>query len=245
MLKRRLRLSPFFRKLKDVAMNLSKIFDSNSKSIASHFIKSGITSIMDVGANSGQFGIDMRRSGYDQLIFSFEPVTQNFHTLGKTIQSDLSWHAFNVALGSSKGSVQINISANSGLSSSILSMNSAHLENFPESKFIATEIVQVSTIDEQVRTLDIDPESAVLKVDVQGFEYEVLRGAINNLAKFKYCYLELSILPMYSGEATLLSVLNFLSSYGQHVLDVYRGVTAKNGHLLQIDVLTTSKLEII
>ena len=245
MLKKRLRLNPFVRNLKDIAVNLSKIFQSNTKSVARYCCTNGINSIIDVGANSGQFGIDMRRGGYDQLIFSFEPVTETFHTLTKTIQKDLNWSAINLALGASNGTNKINISENSGLSSSILNMNSVHLENFPESKFIATELVQVSTIDEQVRVLKIDPETTMLKVDVQGFEYEVLRGAINNLGKFKYCYLELSILPLYSGEASLLSILNFLSSYGQVVVEIHRGVTAKNGHLLQIDVLTTSKLDLI
>jgi len=244
-LKKKLRLNPLVRKLKDIAVNLSKIFQSNTKSVARYCCTNDINSIIDVGANSGQFGIDMRRGGYDQLIFSFEPVTETFHTLVKTVQRDLSWSAINLALGSSKGTNKINISKNSGLSSSILGMNSVHLENFPESEFISTELVQVSTIDEQVRILNIDPETAMLKLDVQGYEYEVLRGAINNLGKFKYCYLELSVLPLYSGEASLLSVLNFLSSYGQSVVEIYRGVTSKKGHLLQIDVLTTSKLDLI
>ena len=122
-------------------------------------------------------------------------------------------------------------------------MNSLHLENFPESEFVSTELVQVSTVDDQIRILGIRPETSMLKMDVQGYEHEVLKGAINNLEKFKFCYLELSISPLYNGEATLLSVLNFLSSHGQVVLSIYRGVSGKNGHLLQVDVLTTSNLD--
>lgn len=243
MLKKRLRLNPWARNLKDIAVAISKIFDSNSKSIANYCTHFGINAIVDVGANSGQFGIDMRRGGYRQNIFSFEPVTETFQTLAKTVRRDLSWNAINLALGSSKGFSKINISKNSGLSSSILSMNSLHLENFPESEFVSTELVQVSTVDDQIRILGIRPETSMLKMDVQGYEYEVLKGAINNLEKFKFCYLELSISPLYNGEATLLSVLNFLSSHGQVVLSIYRGVSGKNGHLLQVDVLTTSNLD--
>ena len=243
MLKKRLRLNPWARNLKDIAIVLSKMFDSNSKSIANFCTIYGVNSIIDVGANSGQFGIDMRRGGYRQDIFSFEPVTETFHALAKTTRRDVSWNAVNLALGSSKGFSKINISKNSGLSSSILSMNSLHLENFPDSEFIDTELVQVSTVDDQIRILGIRPETSMLKMDVQGYEYEVLKGAVNNLGKFKFCYLELSIQPLYNGEATFLSVLNFLSSHGQVVLSIYRGVSGKNGQLLQVDVLTTSNLD--
>jgi len=79
-------------------------------------------------------------------------------------------------------------------------------------------------------------------MDVQGFESEVLKGAGNLLSAIPVCYLEVSLSALYDGEFDLLEILNFLSDYGHEVIDLYRGVTSKTGELLQIDILTSSKL---
>ena len=198
----------------------------------------GIETVLDIGANVGQFGIDMRRHGFDGQIVSFEPVNETFVLLTETIKKHKPWSALPMGLGSIESELTINISGNSGLSTSLLKMGSVHLSNFPETATVATAKVLISTLDKQLEVLGIDPRKILLKLDVQGYEAEVLKGASQSLAKIPLCYLEVSLVPLYEGETTFLPILNMLSEAGHEVIDVFRGLTAKNGQLLQMDILT-------
>jgi FkbM family methyltransferase len=197
-----------------------------------------ITHVIDVGANVGQFGVDIRRHGFQGQIISYEPVREIYNSLTKTITRHPPWQGFNLGLGSFESKRAINISGNSGLSSSILEMKSLHLENFPNSATIATQNISISTIDKQISVLGLNPQDIMLKIDVQGFEIEVLKGASQSLSKIPLCYLEVSIIPLYEGEVSFLPILNELTQHGHEVVDVFRGVKAKDGRLLQLDILT-------
>jgi FkbM family methyltransferase len=198
----------------------------------------GIETVIDVGANIGQFGIDIRRSGFKGRIVSFEPVSKTFQQLKKTAGRHTPWNVFQLALGAKVGKEQINISGNSGLSTSFLHMNKLHLDNFPSSRTIGTESVEVSTLDIQIDRLKLEPKTCLLKIDVQGFEANVISGAKLCLSDIPYCYLEVSLTPLYSGESSMLEILNLLADAGHQVLDVFRGVESRNGELLQLDILT-------
>jgi len=124
------------------------------------------------------------------------------------------------------------------LSTSLLTMGSVHLVNFPESATVSTQRVTISTVDKQLEILGIDPRHIMLKMDVQGYEAEVLKGASQSLSRIPLCYLEVSMVPLYEGEITFLPILNMLSEAGHEVIDVFRGLKAKNGQLLQMDILT-------
>ena len=194
--------------------------------------------IIDAGANVGQFGVDMRKAGFYGQIFSYEPVSESFRQLEKTIGSFQPWKAFQLALGSAESKMEINISGNSGLSSSILEMKEIHLRNFPESRTVAKELVCVSTINRQVESLCLNPQNILLKIDVQGYELQVLNGADEYLNQIPFCFLEVSLKPLYENESSLLDLLNLLAKYGHEVTEVFRGVKSKRGELLQLDVLT-------
>lgn len=200
-----------------------------------------ITQVLDVGANSGQFAVDLRRVGFNGEIFSIEPGHDAFRNLQNRSKRDDHWQVFNFALGSREEKLNLNISQNSGLSSSFLKMTSLHLDNFPDSKFISEEMVNVTTLELLAKKVNLNPQNMLLKIDVQGFESEVLRGAGNLLPVIPFCYLEVSLSVLYEGEFGLLAILNFLSDHGHEIIDLYRGVTSKTGDLLQIDILTSSK----
>jgi FkbM family methyltransferase len=212
--------------------------DSPFKSIIKNIEEVNVFWVLDIGANVGQFGIDMRRHGYKGQIISFEPVKKSFKILSNTISKHDAWNAINLGLGATESEQYINISGNAGLSSSLLTMGKVHTDNFPESETISTQKVSLSTLDNQLEVLDIDPEKILLKLDVQGYESEVLKGATKSLSKIPLCYLEVSIVPLYEGEITLLPILNLLSESGHEVIDIFRGLKAKNGQLLQLDILT-------
>lgn len=234
----RLKSITFTRNLRELYFSFKNVRESPFRSIVKNLDSKGIACVLDVGANIGQFGVDVRRYGFKGQIISFEPVEATFKALTRTAKKQQPWRAIQLGLGSAESNQDINVSGNSGLSTSILPMNSIHLSNFPNSETVAKEKINISTLDNQIKLLEIDPSTILLKLDVQGFEAEVLKGAINSLSKIQFCFIEVSLFPMYEGELTMLPMLNILADSGHQVIDVFRGIKAKDGALLQLDILT-------
>jgi len=236
--KSKLRTRRMLRQIREKLGILTSIFQSPYQTINYNLAATGIEVIIDVGANVGQFAIDMRRSGFKGHIHSFEPVKQIFRKLEKTASKDPNWSVYNLGLGAHETKSMIHVSQNDGLSSSILEMNSIHLLNFPNSHTSYLEEILLSNVDTQLKLLGLDPKNCLLKIDVQGFESQVLLGASESLSKIPLLFIEASLVPLYREEKDLIKLLNLLSSFNHHVIDVYRGVQTKNGKLLQVDLLT-------
>lgn len=233
-----LRKNPLARSAREFLSRVSSSVDSPFTSIVQHLKESNVSSVFDVGANVGQFGLDIRRHGFQGQIVSYEPVKETFAVLYNTTIKHQPWKAMQLGLGATESERTINISGNAGLSSSILEMGSLHLKNFLDSKTVAKQNISISTIDKQLEVLGLQPHEIMLKLDVQGFESEVLKGATRSLPKIPFCYLEVSITPLYEGEVSFLPILIELSKFGHEVIDVFRGMKANDGRLLQLDILT-------
>jgi len=236
--RKKLRTNSIARSVRERALSLKSASCSPFDSLVKNIENYKINCVVDVGANVGQFGLDIRRHGYKGQLVSFEPVAESFDALLRTIKNRQPWKAIQLGLGSSESELTMNVSRNDGLSSSLLDMKSLHISNFPESKVISNQTVQISSLDIQLNKLGIDPRSLLLKIDVQGYEAEVLKGASESLTKIPLCYLEVSLQPLYEGEITLFPILSLLSISGHEVIDVYRGVQDGDGNLLQLDILT-------
>lgn len=238
-MKRGLRTNPSLRKLKEIHNILVRSKDVALRRLVACCEEYSIATVLDVGANVGQFGVDLRRYGYQGQIYSFEPVKKNFESLISTSRTDSSWHVINSALGIERAVSRINVSDNDGLSSSILPMGDLHKRAFPKSEYVYSEEIQISTLKEEILNLGIDPSTTLLKMDVQGYERNVILGGLDQLNKFPLCFLEASLSPLYNGEASLLELLNLLDSLGHHLTDIFRGAQDQRGRLLQVDILTS------
>ena len=82
-----------------------------------------VSTVIDVGANVGQFGIDLRISGYRGEIISYEPVAEFFDQLQLNSRRFGDWKAFQMGIGSREENLNIAVAGNSGLSSSFLKMS--------------------------------------------------------------------------------------------------------------------------
>ena len=232
------RSNPLARSAREFLTRIGSNVDSPFISIVRNLEDSNVSNVIDVGANVGQFGLDIRRHGFKGQIVSYEPVNETFGLLTQTTRRHQPWKAIQLGLGAAESERTINISGNDGLSSSLLEMGSLHLENFPDSATVSRQNISISTIDNQLVVLGLRPQEIMLKLDVQGFEAEVLKGASQSISKIPLCYLEVSITPLYEGEVSYLPILIELSKYGHEVIDVFRGIKASNGKLLQLDILT-------
>ncbi|MGQ0827065.1 MAG: FkbM family methyltransferase [Bacteroidota bacterium] len=171
--------------------------------------------VFDIGANKGQYATGIMDAGYTNKIVSFEPLTSAHSIIEKESKKHNNWTvAPRCAIGSKKEEIEINISANS-VSSTLLNMLDTHIQGAPESKIVGKEKVQVYPLDEIGNNYIKDTKNMFLKIDVQGFEQEVLKGAEIMITKAKGIEMEISLVPLYEDQNWLLpQVLNYMQQKG-------------------------------
>ena len=200
------------------------------------FSHHAIDLVLDVGGNVGQYGRFLRNVGYGGRILSFEPLSDAFRILQQTASRDPKWDVVRTAVGDRVGTVELNISLNSE-SSSILPMLSSHLAVSPESRYVGSEAVPLTTLEEILRTVAAE-RHIFLKVDTQGYERTVIEGAGEALSRIRGAQLEISLVPLYEGEALLPEIVSFMSSRGLTLMGLEPGFSdAQTGQLLQVDGL--------
>jgi FkbM family methyltransferase len=174
----------------------------------------GIDCVLDIGANQGQFASGIRRCGYAGRIISFEPLTSAHKALLSASAGDALWEIYpRCALGERTGEAEINIAGNSE-SSSMLPMLEAHRRAAPQSAYLGKEVVKVRTLDEVAAPYLEDARAVFLKIDTQGFEWQVLDGARATLPHVKGILVELSLLPLYEGQHLWREVIARLETEG-------------------------------
>jgi FkbM family methyltransferase len=197
----------------------------------------GVNVVLDVGANVGQFGVLLRtEAGYRGRIVSFEPMRAAHAELSRTAAGDADWIvARRAAIGASSGTVQLNVSGNS-VSSSILPMLDAHSQVAPQSRYQATEPVPLDTLDSLAAEYLDDRSVCFLKIDTQGYEAEVLKGAVATVSRAVGLQIELSLVPLYEGQKLMPELIRDLNARGFELWGLFPAfVDDSSGRLLQVD----------
>jgi FkbM family methyltransferase len=196
----------------------------------------GIDIVLDVGANVGQFGSNLRQAGFAGTIISFEPQSEAHAMLTRRAAPDPKWKvAPRAAVGNRPGEAEINISANS-VSSSLLEIESKHTESAPTSTYVAKEKVPVITLDQEL--LIPNAGRLFLKIDTQGFERPVLEGARALLKRTSGVLLETSLTSLYKGQASALELQQLMAAEGFALWNIMPGFEdGKTGQLLQADMV--------
>ncbi|MCP4329502.1 MAG: FkbM family methyltransferase [Alphaproteobacteria bacterium] len=162
----------------------------------------GVSLVFDVGANVGQYATCLRRSGYDGRIVSFEPLADAWDALVAAASEDADWDvAPRLAIGDTDGTATINRSAEPDMSS-ILEFDPEFLASSPSSAYVGREEVPIVRLDDVFEDYARAQDRVMIKVDTQGYERQVVagcEGVIHRIAGFQ---LEMSLLPLYRGEAT-------------------------------------------
>lgn len=195
-----------------------------------------IDMVFDVGANDGGYGRMLRGGGYLGQILSFEPLSETHKKLQQAAAGDPNWHiAERQAIGGHDGEIEINLAGNT-TSSSILPMNSTHVEAAPQSKYVGSELVPIRRLDSIEHSCLQSAKSILLKIDTQGYEMEVLRGAENTLKRVVGAQIELSLTPLYAGQALYREIIEHMAEHGFSLWGVVPGFTDPvSGRMLQMD----------
>ena len=203
--------------------------------------KLNIDTVLDIGANEGQFAKKLRNIGYKEKIISFEPLNKVFDILKKESDNDASWQASNIAIGDKDGETIINES-NYSLSSSILPMSKLHLEAKENSNYIGKQKVSIKKIDTVIDSENLIKNNLFLKIDTQGFEYQVISGSIENLKNIRAILCELTLVELYEGQKLWLDIVELLTANNFEIWSLEKGFqNSKNKQILQIDCIFLNK----
>jgi len=207
---------------------------AGERSIAALLRKEEINLVLDIGANLGQFAEGLLATGYRGRIVSFEPLSTTHDQLRANAGRYPNWTvAERTALGEKAGSVEIHVST-AHASSSILNMLPSHLEAAPGSGYIGAETVPVNRLDDLCPLSPTD--RVVLKIDVQGYERQVLEGAPRVLGSCRAVITEMSLAPLYEGQVLVKEMWDLLASYGFEAWSLEPGFRDPvTGRMLQFD----------
>lgn len=189
--------------------------------------------IFDAGANIGTWTLLAKAFFGDASVHAFEPLSVHIDKFKDNTKALADVHIHPFCLGSENATAVINISSYSD-SSSILNATPLEFEQFGIKKSDEEE-VQVKRLDSLIANNEL-PVPDVMKLDVQGFELEILKGAGDYLTKMSYLIVEVSFKEYYYGQPLFLDIANYLAAH-QFNIYAFGHATPLGTELGQIDVL--------
>jgi len=190
-----------------------------------------INIVFDVGANRGFYAKHLRMLGYDGRILSFEPDPETFKHLKEMASGDAKWQVFNCALGESPGEMNFNV-----IHTGKETVLSSALE--PLSDWAATTInVPVRTVEEVFQSeCKSDDARIFLKMDTQGYDLNVFKGAAN-LPSISLLQSEVSVIPLYKNMPHYTEALLYYEGAGFELLGLFVVNRTPSGGILEYDAL--------
>ncbi|MEQ8968218.1 MAG: FkbM family methyltransferase [Azospirillaceae bacterium] len=186
----------------------------NTANLMAVIAHAGITTVLDVGANTGQYASRLRRAGYDGRIVSFEPLSEAHAALEAAAAGDPDWTAApRLALGDADGEIAINVAAASDMSSA-LAPTAEMAALLDDARAVRRETVPLARLDTIFDTHVAPGERVLLKLDTQGFDGRVLDGAAGVMDRIALVQSELALVPIYEGEPDWRAMIDRMAREG-------------------------------
>ena len=198
-----------------------------------------IRTIIDVGANTGQFAKMISKIFTEAKIYSFEPLPEPFEELMQwAVQQRGRVKAFNLALGETERETKMFSHVDHSSSSSFLRTTDTCKELYPFIQKQAFASVKQTTLDNWVKSLTKSLISETLiKLDVQGYEDRVIRGGQETFEMAKACILEVNLDSLYEDQATFKNIFMLLYDLGYRYVGNQNQTYADDGHVIFIDAV--------
>jgi len=197
--------------------------------------------VVDIGANEGQFVKKIIKYGYTKRIVSFEPMKSAFIELEKNSKKSALWKTVNLGFGKENCFEYLNISKNS-ISSSIAQVLETSTNVEPDTKFVSREKIELITLNEYLSKNEYKDKKIFVKIDTQGNEKNIILGAEKVKDKIKGFLVKLSIVKLYSSDASFNEMIDLLNKLGFELWSIERGFSnKKTGQTLQVDAIFINK----
>lgn len=216
----------------DVKVNPHPKFEPFDLTPYGWLIEKNIKTVLDIGANTGQFAEMIHYMLPHAGIISFEPLSDCYDKLVRAGSKLGDFKAYNFALGNKEGKVPIYRSEFSP-SSSLLPMGNLHKEAFPFTKEGSVEHIEVKRLDDLKLQIE---KPLLIKIDVQGFEDHVIEGGQNIIEKASVIIVEISFEKLYEGQPLFDKIYTELKGLGfEYHGNWYQNNDVRNGTALQAD----------
>lgn len=191
--------------------------------------------VVDVGANVGQFSLLVRRLFPEAQVHAFEPLARPAERYRRLFAGDDKVHFHPFAIGPSARTQNMNVSAQDD-SSSLLPISDRQVEFAPGTQAVGTEEVHIAPLDRFLSPMSI-AAPALLKLDVQGFELEALKGCEALLPSFDHIYVEASFVALYEGQVLADELIEWLARRAFHIQGAGNPTYGSDGRMVQLDIL--------
>jgi FkbM family methyltransferase len=200
--------------------------------------------VFDVGANVGQYYQFLRNEvGYEGLVVSFEPTPNLARVLKEKASREKSWVIEDIALGSENGEFEFNVMENTELNSF---RNPKHDDTklFVDLNVVREKVmVKTRTVDEVYDeiTRKYHKKNAYLKIDTQGFDLEVLKGASRSLAAIPALQVEVSVVPIYQNAPVYKDIIDYLEARDFVMSGIFPNNEGHFPRLIEFDLYMINK----
>jgi FkbM family methyltransferase len=194
-----------------------------------------LRTVVDVGANRGQFALFALHTFPAARIVSFEPLEVPAERFRRVFANEPRVTLHHAALSPETGQSTMHVSGHDD-SSSLLPITATQGELFRGTGEVRTETVRTGPLSEFLDAGSIE-EPALLKLDVQGYELEALRACGELLDKFTYVCAEGSFIELYEGQVLADDLIAWLREHGFELVHSYGGISDKQGRKIQDDML--------
>jgi FkbM family methyltransferase len=191
--------------------------------------------IFDIGANTGQTINNFKQIFKNCTINSFEPSPSTFEILKKNSDKMENVQIWNSGVGSSISTLLLNENTGSDMSS-FLELGNAGWGEIKNKTEVAVTTIDQFCLEQNIEIID------VLKIDTQGYEHEVFKGAVKSMLENKIglLYFEVTFIDMYKGLPSFSTLYDFAINHGFELIAIYP-IKYKNKKAGWTDVLFKHK----
>lgn len=197
-----------------------------------------IKTILDIGANEGQFAKFILNFFPEAHLYCFEPLFEPFKKVKLWAEKSNKISIFNIALGEKEGEVEMYYHVEHSPSSSILKTTELNERIYPFVKSQKIVKVKMTTLDKWLSDLPdpLTPE-ILIKLDVQGYEDRVIKGGMKTFKLAKACILEVCLDRLYEKQANFENIVFLLHNLGYHYKGNLNQTYSAYGHIIYIDAV--------
>lgn len=195
-----------------------------------------INTIVDVGANRGQFAAEIRQVFPAAELYCFEPLAEPFAELQRWAAPQRRVKVFNVALGEKQEERTMFLHTTHSPSSSLLQSTEICSELYPQTQAQKPVTIKLTTLDNVLGEVALQPD-VLIKLDTQGYEKQVIAGGVETFRRAAACIIEANLFQLYENQPTFAELVSLLDQLGFRYAGNLDQTYDRQGRVVYIDAV--------